>query len=383
MKICAVTGTRAEYGIIKWILQYINEDPNLELQLIATGMHLSPEFGLTHELITQDGFNITKKIEILLSSDTPVGISKSMGLGMISYADSFSELKPNLLLIVGDRFEIFAAASAAMIARIPIAHIHGGESTEGLIDESIRHSITKMSHLHFTSTDYYKKRIIQLGEHPSRVFNFGAPGLDNIKKLQLKNKNEIFKILELEENDKFFLITFHPVTLENNKSKDFINILIKSLIEFDQYKLIFTLPNADTEGRIIAKRIKEFITEFPSRGKYFKSLGQINYLSAMREASLIIGNSSSGIIEAPSFKIPTINIGIRQKGRIKSDSVIDCRTNKDEILKAIKQGISVEFRKKLISTDNPYGTGESSKKIVDKIKNIDLKNIIYKKFYNT
>ena len=382
MKICVVTGTRAEYGIMRWILEYINEDPQLELQLLVTGMHLSSEFGLTHELISQDGFQITKKIEILLSSDTPVGISKSMGLGIISFAEAFSEIKPNLLLIIGDRFEIFTAASAAMIARIPIAHIHGGESTEGLIDESIRHSITKMSHLHFTSTDYYKKRVIQLGEHPSRVFNFGAPGLDNIKMFQLKKSNEIYKTLNLEENDKFFLITFHPVTLEYDKTKEHIEALIESLKNFTEYKLIFTLPNSDTAGRVIVQKIKEFLAENPSRGKYFNSMGQINYLSALREASLVIGNSSSGIIEAPSLKTPTVNVGIRQKGRIKSDSVIDCKTEKDEISNAIKRGISINFTKSLISMDNPYGSGQSSRRIVDKIKNFDFTKVIFKKFYD-
>ena len=382
MRICVVTGTRAEYGLLRWIMQYIKDDVDLELKLIVTGMHLSPEFGLTYTSIEEDGFLIDKKVEILLSSDTPVSISKAMGLGIISFAELFSEIKPDLLLLLGDRFEAFAAASAAMIGNIPIAHIHGGESTEGLIDESIRHSITKMSHLHFTSTMIYKKKVEQLGEHPSRVFNVGAPGLDNIKKLHLKTKKIIYKILGLNLNDKFFLITYHPLTLDINNSEEKFDYLLEALSEFKEYKLIFTMPNADTNGRIIMDKIKSFHLNDPSSGNWFYSLGQLNYLSALRQASLVIGNSSSGIIEAPSFKVPSINIGNRQKGRLKPLSVIDCSLSKKEICLAIKKGMSKKFRHTILNLNNPYGEGNSSKAIVKIIKRFDLMEVLNKKFYN-
>lgn len=381
MKICVVTGTRAEYGLLRWILQYIKDDVDLELKLIVTGMHLSPEFGLTYTSIEEDGFLIDKKVEILLSSDTPVGISKAMGLGIISFAEAFYEIKPDLLLLLGDRFEAFAAASAAMIGNIPIAHIHGGESTEGVIDESIRHSITKMSHLHFTSTMAYKKKVEQLGEHPSRVFNVGAPGLDNIEKLDLKTKKSIYKVLGLDISDNFFLITYHPLTLDIYNLEEKFDYLLEALSEFKEYKLIFTMPNADINGRIIMEKIKNFFLIDPSRGNWFHSLGQVNYLSALRQASLVIGNSSSGIIEAPSFKVPTINIGNRQKGRLKSLSVIDCGLSKKEISLAIKKGISKKFNSTFLNINNPYGEGNSSNKIVDIIKRFDLTEVLNKQFH--
>ena len=381
MKISVVTGTRAEYGILRWILKFINDDSDLELQLIVTGMHLSPEFDMTYKYIEDDGFLINSKIEILLSSDTPVGISKSMGLAMISFSEIFSNLKPDLLILVGDRFEAFSVATAAMIANIPIAHIHGGESTEGLIDESFRHSISKMSHIHFTSTYRYKKRVEQLGEHPSRVFNVGAPGLDNLKNLKLKSKKEIFKILGLEVNNKFFLITYHPLTLNLKDNDEKFDELLDALNEFMDFNLIFTMPNADTNGRILIEKIKNFVLLNPSKRKWFISLGQVNYLSALKEASLVIGNSSSGIIEAPSFKVPTINIGNRQSGRIKAASVIDCELNKKVILKVINKAISKEFFDSFSKMKNPYGNGNSSKKIIKIIKNYDFKDVLQKKFY--
>jgi len=246
MKISVITGSRAEYGLLRWVLEYLKEDSDIDLQLIVTGMHLSHEFGFTVNEIINDGFTITKKVEMLLSSDTPIGISKSIGLGVISFSETFAELQPDLVLVLGDRFEIFSVASAALVANIPIAHIHGGESTEGLIDESIRHSITKMSHLHFTSTEEYRKRVIQLGENPRYVFNYGAPGLDNIRKINLLNREETLNVLELENEDKYFLITFHPVTLELNTSRKHIEQLLNALSKFDSFKLVFTASNSDS-----------------------------------------------------------------------------------------------------------------------------------------
>ncbi len=381
-KICIVTGTRAEYGLLRWIIQFIKDDSELELHLVATGMHLSPEFGLTYKAIIEDGFTISKKIEVLLSSDSPVGLSKSIGLGMISFAECFAELNPDIILVLGDRFEIFSAVASAMVSRIPIAHIHGGESTEGLIDESIRHSITKMSHIHFTATEEYRSRVIQLGESPDRVFNTGTPGLDNIENIKLLSKKEFEKSIDFNIGDNCFLITFHPVTLETGTASDQFDELISALDSFPNYKLIFTMPNADTEGRVIIEKIQKFVLKNSGRAVAFISLGQLRYLSALKHVKMVIGNSSSGLAEVPSFKIPTVNIGDRQKGRIRANSVIDSTPEKNNIIRAINLGLSMEFQEVLKKVENPYGSPGASRKIVCLLKTIDLTDILKKKFYN-
>ena len=380
-KICVVTGTRAEYGLLYWLLKEIEADKDLELQLIATGMHLSPEFGLTYQTIEKE-FKINKKIEMLLSSDTSVGISKSMGLAQISFAESYDELKPDIVIVLGDRYEIFSAISAAMIAKIPIAHLHGGEATEGLIDEPIRHSITKMSHLHFTATEEYKNRVIQLGEHPSRVFNVGGMGIENIKRLKLLSKDEFEKSIEFKLNIKNILVTFHPVTLENSTAKEQFKELLDAIDELEDTNIIFTKANSDTDGRVINQMIDEYVIKNSHKSIGFTSLGQLRYLSALQYVDAVVGNSSSGLAEAPSFKIGTINIGDRQKGRIKASSVIDCEPNKDSILKSFEKLYSKEFQETLKTTINPYGDGCASKKIVEILKNVDLKNILKKSFYD-
>ena len=380
-KICVVTGTRAEYGLFYWLLKEIEADKDLELQLIVTGMHLSPEFGLTYKEIEKE-FSVNKKIEMLLSSDTSVGISKSMGLAQISFAESYDELKPDIVIVLGDRYEIFSATSAAMIARIPIAHIHGGEKTEGAFDESIRHSITKMSHLHFTATEEYKNRVIQLGEHPSRVFNVGGMGIENIKRLKLLSKEEFEKSIEFKLNIKNILVTFHPVTLENSTAKEQFQQLLDAIDELEDTNIIFTKANSDTDGRVINQMIDEYVTKNSNKSIVFTSLGQLRYLSALQYVDAVVGNSSSGLAEAPSFKIGTINIGDRQKGRIKASSVIDCEPNKDSILKSFEKLYSKEFQETLKTTINPYGNGCASKKIVEILKNVDLENILKKSFYD-
>ena len=380
-KICVVTGTRAEYGLLYWLLKEIEADKELELQLIATGMHLSPEFGLTYKEIEKE-FKINKKIEMLLSSDTSVGISKSMGLAQISFAESYDELKPDIVIVLGDRYEIFSATSAAMIARIPIAHIHGGEATEGLIDEPIRHSITKMSHLHFTATNEYKNRVIQLGEHPSRVFNVGGMGIENIKRLKLLSKDEFEKSIEFKLNIKNILVTFHPVTLENSTAKEQFQQLLDAIDELEDTNIIFTKANSDTDGRVINQMIDEYVTKNSHKSIVFTSLGQLRYLSALQYVDAVVGNSSSGLAETPSFKIGTINIGDRQKGRIKASSVIDCEPNKDSVLKSFEKLYSKEFQETLKTTINPYGNGCVSKKIVEILKSVDLGNILKKSFYD-
>ena len=380
-KICVVTGTRAEYGLLYWLMKEIEADKELELQLIVTGMHLSPEFGLTYKEIEKE-FSVNKKIEMLLSSDTSVGISKSMGLAQISFAESYDELKPDIVIVLGDRYEIFSATSAAMIARIPIAHIHGGEKTEGLIDEPIRHSITKMSHLHFTATDEYKNRVIQLGENPSRVFNVGGMGIENIKRLKLLSKDEFEKSIEFKLNIKNILVTFHPVTLENSTAQEQFKELLDAIDELEDTNIIFTKANSDTDGRVINQMIDEYVTKNSHKSIVFTSLGQLRYLSALQYVDAVVGNSSSGLAEAPSFKIGTINIGDRQKGRIKASSVIDCEPNKDSILNSFEKLYSKEFQETLKTTINPYGDGYASKKIVEILKSVDLGNILKKSFYD-
>ena len=381
MKVCVVTGTRAEYGLLYWLMKEIEADPDLELQLIVTGMHLSPEFGLTYKTIELD-FHINKKIEMLLSSDTPIGISKSMGLAQISFAEAYDELRPDIVVVLGDRYEIFAATAAAMVSRIPIAHLHGGETTEGAFDEAIRHSITKMSHLHFTATDEYRKRVIQLGESPDRVFNVGGLGIENIKRLNLMSKNEFEKSINFELNTKNLLVTFHPVTLEDSTTEQQFKQLLSALDVLENTNLIFTKANSDTDGRIINNLIDEYVNHNPSKSVAFTSLGQLRFLSALQFVDGVVGNSSSGLAEAPSFKIGTINIGDRQKGRIKSSSIIDTQPNRQDILNAINQLYSEAFQETLLTSKNPYGEGCASLEIIKIIKNAPLQNILKKSFYN-
>lgn len=381
-KICIITGTRAEYGLLYWLMKEVQNDSDLELQIIATGMHLSPEFGLTYRQIEKDGFKIDRKIEMLLSSDTPVGISKSMGLGMIGFSEVFADLEPDIVLCLGDRFEIYSAAIAAMIARIPIAHLHGGESTEGAYDEAIRHSITKMSHLHFTATVEYRNRVIQLGEDPSRVFNVGGLGIENINKLKLMSKEEFEVSINFKLGMKNLMITFHPATLERATTRTQFQILLTVIDNLEDTKFIFTKPNADTEGRIISQMIDAYVSKNRNKAIAFMSLGQLRYLSAMQFVDGVVGNSSSGLTEAPTFKIGTINIGDRQKGRVKAESVIDCKPTKRSIQAALKQLYSAQFKEKLKNVKNPYGDCDTAGKITTILKDMDLSGILKKEFYD-
>lgn len=381
-KICVVTGTRAEFGLMYWIIKYLKEDTEVELQLIVTGMHLSPEFGLTFREIENAGFEITRKIEMLLSSDSEVGIGKSMGLAQISFSEAFQELQPDVVVLLGDRFEIFSAASVAMIARIPISHIHGGEATEGAVDESIRHAITKMSHLHFTATETYRKRVIQMGEDPHRVFNVGAPGLDSVYLTKLLDRKAFEEAIGFKLNKKNLLITFHPVTLEDNTSKQQFEELLNAISKMEDTHFIFTKPNSDTNGRIIIQLIDDFVSQNPKRSCSFISLGQLRYLSALQHVDVVLGNSSSGLTEAPSFKVATVDIGDRQKGRIKAKSVISCQPKEESITEALQMALSVDFQGKLSAVKNPYGEGGASAQIVEKIKNFDYSEILKKRFFD-
>ena len=380
-KICVVTGTRAEYGLLYWLMKEIEEANELELQLVVTGMHLSPEFGLTYQEIEKE-FTIDKKVEMLLSSDSSVAISKSMGLAQISFSEVYDDLKPDLLVVLGDRYEVFSAVSSAMIMNIPIAHLHGGETTEGAFDESIRHSITKMSHLHFTATNEYRKRVIQLGEHPDRVFNVGGLGVDNIKKLKLLSRDEFEKSINFKLNKKNILITFHPVTLENATAKEQFQVLLDVVDTLEDTMIIFTKANSDTDGRVINSMIDEYVNSNTHKACGFTSLGQLRYLSALQYVDAMVGNSSSGLAEAPSFKIGTINIGDRQKGRIMADSVIDCSEKKESIVDSFKKLYTKEFQELLRDVQNPYGSGGASKKISTILGSVELKGILKKSFYN-
>ena len=381
-KICVVTGTRAEYGLLYWLMKSIEQDSMLELQVIATGMHLSPEFGQTYRDIEKDGFIINQKIEMLLSADTASAISKSTGIGLIGFADAYNELAPDIVVVLGDRFEILAASIAATFSRIPIAHISGGETTKGAYDEAIRHSITKMSWWHFVAAEEYQKRVIQLGEDPARVFNVSGLGVDAIKKAKLLSKNELTERKGLTFGKKNLLITYHPVTLEKQSSYRNFQTLLEVLNELIDVYLIFTLPNADSDSRIIKQMIDEFVSNHKERSISFTSMGHLNYLSTLQYVDGVVGNSSSGLAEVPSFKIGTINIGDRQKGRLKAKSVIDCHPTEKSIKKAIQILYSQDFQNILPTVVNLYGEGNATVKIIEVLKNKNIPKEPKKEFYD-
>jgi GDP/UDP-N,N'-diacetylbacillosamine 2-epimerase (hydrolysing) len=380
-KICVVTGSRAEYGLLRWVMEDILKAPNLELQIIATGMHLSPEFGLTYREIEKDGFKIDWKVEMLLSSDTSAGLAKSMGIGLIGIGEVLQQVQPDVMLVLGDRFEIFSAVAAAMVARIPVAHLHGGESTEGAFDEAIRHSITKMSHLHFVAAEEYRKRVIQLGENPERVFLVGGLGVDNINRMNLLKREELEDSLEFKLAEKNLLITFHPVTLENETSAQQMAELLAALEGLTSTNLIFTMPNADTDSRVLFKMIERFVSDH-ANARVYASLGQLRYFSCIKHVDGVIGNSSSGLTEAPSFGKGTINIGDRQRGRLRAESVIDSAPDRGSILTALQKLYSSEFQRKLENVVNPNGDEGASKKILRILHEYPLDNLLKKSFYD-
>ena len=380
-KICVITGSRAEYGLLRKLIKLLDVSELFQLQLIVTGSHLSKKFGETVNEVERDGFKINSKIDINLVSDTPIGISKSTSIGLSGFADEFELLNPDMILVLGDRFEILSAVIAAMYARIPIAHIHGGELTEGAIDDAIRHSITKFSHLHFVGNEVYRKRVIQLGEKPERVFNVGGLGVDAINDINLIPKNKLEKDLNIKFLKKNLLITFHPVTLEDKSSLKQISELLDALSNLQSTSLIFTMPNADGDSQVIFEKIEDYVS--CNKNAYvFISLGQVRYLSCLAQVDAIVGNSSSGLHEAPSFRKATINIGDRQKGRIQSKSVINCKPLSQDIQKAIKDSYSQEFKERLLNVQNPYGDGGAAKRIVGTISNVDLSSLIHKEFYD-
>ena len=380
-KICVVTGSRADYGLLRWIMQGIKDDPELNLQVIATGMHLSPTFGLTYKVIEEDGFRIDFKLEILGSSDSPAAIAESMALALAGSARAFSELKPDLIVVLGDRFEIFAATAAALVAKIPVAHLHGGETTTGAYDEAFRHSITKMSHLHFVATGEYRSRVIQLGENPKNVYLVGGVGIDSIKNLPLLNREELEAQLGIEFGAKSLLITFHPVTLDSESPEQQMKELLAALSHLHDTTLIFTMPNADTGGRTLIKMIEEFIGQ-NKNATMFVSLGQLKYLSCVAHIDGVVGNSSSGLTEVPTFKKGTINVGDRQLGRLQATSVINCEPLEKDIRRAIEDLYSLDFQSKLAATKNPYGEGGASAKVVRALREASLDGIVRKTFHD-
>lgn len=379
--ICVVSGTRAEYGLLRWVMDGIRSHPDLGLRIIATGMHLSPEFGLTYREIEADGYSIDRKVEMLLSSDTPAGVAKSLGLGTIGFADALAQLEPDLMLVLGDRFEIFSAVSAALVARIPVAHVHGGEATEGAFDESIRHSITKMSHFHFVAAEDYRRRVIQLGEQPDRVFLVGGVGIDSIKRLELLDRPALEASLGFKLGPRNLLVTFHPVTLETATAAAQVGELLAALGELRDTHIIFTMPNADTHGRAVMDRIEQFTATHPT-ARAFTSLGQLLYLSVVKHVDGVVGNSSSGLTEVPSFQKGTVDIGDRQRGRLRADSVIGCAPERGAISRAIGKMYSASFQAQLRTVQNPYGDGGASARIVSTLATVSLDGILKKRFYN-
>jgi GDP/UDP-N,N'-diacetylbacillosamine 2-epimerase (hydrolysing) len=380
-KICVVTGARSDYALLRWVMEGILEAPELELQVVVTGMHLSPEFGLTYRAIERDGFTIDRRVEMLLSSDTSEGIAKSMGLGLIGFGTVLSELTPDLLLVLGDRFEILAAVAAALVARVPVAHLHGGEVTQGSFDDAIRHSITKMSHLHFVAAEAYRRRVIQLGEQPERVFLVGGLGIDNIHRLKLLERAELEEALGFRLGARNLLVTFHPATLEGESSATAMRELLAALDQLRNTNLIFTMPNSDTEGRVLTAMVREFVAAHPNARAY-ESLGELRYLSCMKHVDGVVGNSSSALIEAPCLRKGAVNVGDRQRGRLRAGSVIDCGADRDSIAAAIARLYSPEFQASLGAVSNPYGSGHAAQKVVQILREYSLKGLLKKVFYD-
>lgn len=382
-RIAVVTGSRADYGLLYWIIKGIKENKRLELKLLVTGSHLMKRFGETARTIREDGFPVAAKVDISVASDNEVSVAGSIARGVSGFAKVYSKLRPDIIVVLGDRFEILASVTAALPFRIPVAHIHGGESTEGVMDEAIRHAITKMSHIHFASTREYADRIAQMGEDPKNVFSFGAPGLDNIKRLKPIGRERILSELGLPRDKKIGVVTYHPVTLEKDTAGAQISDLLKAISSFPDIFWVFTFPNMDTGASTIIRKIRSFVRSNPGRAKVFISLGQLRYLSLLKAASVMAGNSSSGLIEAPSFGLPVVNIGDRQRGRIRGSNVIDVAVcGKKGIVSAIKKALRPAFRGLARRSPNPYGHGDASAKIVAKLGSVKLGEQLLKKRFS-
>ncbi len=384
-RICVVTTSRADYGLLRWLMESIRDDEELELQVIATGMHLSPEFGLTYRDIEEDGFRISRKIEMLLSSDSTRAVTKSIGVGLLGFSDAFDDLGPDIVVLLGDRFELLSAAIAALIGRIPIAHVHGGETSEGAVDEAIRHAVTKMASLHFAATESYRQRIIQMGENPDSVFAFGAPGLDALVRVSLLSKDELEAHLQFDLRSPVAIVTYHPVTLEDNTAEDQVDNLLSALIQ-TKVRAVFTKANADAQGRLINEKIAAFCRDHPLNYRLYENLGQRVYLSCLSHVDLMVGNSSSGLIEAPPFGLPAVNIGDRQRGRIRAANVIDVGYSVPEVVEGIEQALTGAQGERGSAVTNPYaGSGEGTVSVLikEQLKRAVLgEQLLKKRFYD-
>jgi len=381
-RICIYTSTRAEWGLLKGVAELIRLSDDLELQLLVSGSHLSERYGMTVHEIEAGGFEVDAKMDILQFDDSPLGICRSMGLAMGGYGEALQQVNPDLLVVLGDRYESFCVAAAAQILRIPIAHIHGGETTEGAVDEAFRHSITKMAHLHFPCCEEYRRRIIQLGENPERVFNVGALGVENIRQVQLMERDELAQSTGFNLNRPFFLVTFHPVTLEKATAGGQFDQLLRALEQFPNHGIIFTKANSDTDGGIVNDKIEAHAAQHPERCLAVASLGLQRYLSAMNLCDAVIGNSSSGILEAPAFQMPTVNIGDRQKGRIRTPNIIDCDPDSALIGEAIQQALDSGFRESLQGMIHPCEQENTAEQIVEKLQEAKLDGLLKKTFYD-
>ncbi|MGF6995084.1 UDP-N-acetylglucosamine 2-epimerase [Paraburkholderia sp. GAS32] len=381
-RICFVTGTRADYGHLYWVMREVQQDPDLQLQVIVTGAHLCNAWGRTVDVIERDGFPIDARVDMQLSGDSGVATSKSTGLAVIGLADAYERLAPDLIVLLGDRYEELAAAQVALLMKIPVAHIHGGETSEGAMDESIRHAVTKLSHLHFVAARAYRDRVLQLGENPAAVFDFGAPGLDHLTRTPLPDRAALAAHTGLPLDAPVFAVTYHPVTLNAQDPAIAANALIGALERFPTANIVFTGVNADPGNSAIARVIREFTVVNPARARFFDSLGQQRYLSLLQNADVVIGNSSSGLIEAPALRVPTVNIGDRQRGRLKAVSVIDCADDTESIVQAVERALSPQFRAQLPADVSLYGKGHAAPQIKQVLKTCDLSNILMKKFFD-
>lgn len=385
-RLYVVTTTRADYGLLYWLLREIDEDPDLELMLVATGSHLSSEFGLTIREIERDGFAIHRRIEILLASDSRSAMSRAMGLAMFSFGDALAQDRPDLVVVLGDRFEIVPVALAAVVEGIPVAHLHGGETSRGALDEYFRHAVTKLSSIHFPATEPYRQRILQMGEDPRLTFNFGAPGLDHLRRTQLLSRDALREALGLPPGRSTAIVTYHPVTGESGQTTDAqVEALLRALESFDDLFMVFSKANADTGGRAINERLEGWCEQYPDRGRLFDNLGHRLYLSCLRHLDLMIGNSSSGLIEAPSFQLPVVNVGCRQEGRIQARNVISVDCTIRDIHQGISRALRPQFRAELAGMHNPYegdGNGSVSRRIKDTLKSIPLDAVLMKKHFH-
>lgn len=367
-RVAVFTGTRAEYGLLYWLMKDIGASSKLDLQLIVSGAHLSPEFGETWREIEADGFVIDRKVEMLLSSDSPTGIVKSMGLGTIGFADALASLQPDCLVVLGDRYEALAVVSSALIMRVPVVHLHGGEITEGAYDDAIRHAITKMSNLHFVATEPYRRRVIQMGEDPGAVFNVGALGLDHMVRGDRLSREELSESLDFDLREPYFLVTYHPVTCGDEDPETAFAALLAALDQFPEHRVILTYPNADDGGRALIAMLEDYVDARRDRALGVANLGTPRYLGAMAGASAVIGNSSSGIIEAPTLGVPTVDVGVRQSGRMRAESVLNCAPSEDEIVSTIRRAVSAEFSEQCTDMTNPYGNGDAARRIVETLE---------------